>query len=101
MATEDNKIQDVIRLACLSSDETVASLEFIVRMNPGFIPVIGPGTTKFQPVAIEDVATVDRHVEAARPVEPDWVTVAPGAADCANAATGRLRAKRQARANVR
>ncbi len=30
----------------------------IVRSNPGFIPVIGPGTTRFQPVSIYDVARV-------------------------------------------
>ncbi len=30
----------------------------IVRGNPGFIPVIGPGTTRFQPVSIEDVSRV-------------------------------------------
>ena len=39
-------------------DGFVSLLAPIVRMNPGFIPVIGPGTTKFQPVAIEDVARV-------------------------------------------
>ena len=30
----------------------------IVKSNPGFIPVIGPGTTRFQPVSISDVARV-------------------------------------------
>jgi NADH dehydrogenase len=39
-------------------DGFVSLLAPIVRMNPGFIPVIGPGTTKFQPVAISDVARV-------------------------------------------
>jgi len=37
-------------------DGFVSLLAPIVRSNPGFIPVIGPGTTKFQPVAIADVA---------------------------------------------
>ena len=37
-------------------DGFVSLLAPIVRSNPGFIPVIGPGTTKFQPVAISDVA---------------------------------------------
>jgi NADH dehydrogenase len=39
-------------------DGFVSLLAPIVRLNPGFIPVIGPGTTKFQPVAISDVARV-------------------------------------------
>ena len=39
-------------------DGFVSLLAPIVRSNPGFIPVIGPGTTKFQPVAISDVARV-------------------------------------------
>lgn len=39
-------------------DGFVSLLAPIVRGNPGFIPVIGPGTTRFQPVAIEDVARV-------------------------------------------
>lgn len=30
----------------------------IVRHNPLFIPVIGPGTTKFQPISVHDVARV-------------------------------------------
>jgi NADH dehydrogenase len=30
----------------------------VVRANPGFIPVIGPGTTRFQPVSVYDVARV-------------------------------------------
>jgi uncharacterized protein YbjT (DUF2867 family) len=37
-------------------DGFVSLLAPIVRLNPGFIPVIGPGTTRFQPVSIEDVA---------------------------------------------
>jgi len=39
-------------------DGFVSLLAPIVRLNPGFIPVIGPGTTKFQPVAVSDVARV-------------------------------------------
>jgi uncharacterized protein YbjT (DUF2867 family) len=39
-------------------DGFVSLLAPIVRHNPGFIPVIGPGTTKFQPVSIFDVARV-------------------------------------------
>ncbi len=39
-------------------DGFVSLLAPIVRLNPGFIPVVGPGTTKFQPVAIADVARV-------------------------------------------
>jgi NADH dehydrogenase len=39
-------------------DGFVSLLAPIVKLNPGFIPVIGPGTTKFQPVAIADVARV-------------------------------------------
>ena len=39
-------------------DGFVSLLAPIVRGNPGFIPVIGPGTTKFQPVSIYDVARV-------------------------------------------
>jgi NADH dehydrogenase len=39
-------------------DGFVSLLAPIVRGNPGFIPVIGPGTTKFQPVSIFDVARV-------------------------------------------
>ncbi len=30
----------------------------IVKRNPGFVPVIGPGTTRFQPVSVSDVARV-------------------------------------------
>lgn len=39
-------------------DGFVSLLAPIVKRNPGFIPVIGPGTTKFQPVSIHDVARV-------------------------------------------
>lgn len=39
-------------------DGFVSLLAPIVRLNPGFIPVIGPGTTRFQPVSIEDVSRV-------------------------------------------
>jgi NADH dehydrogenase len=39
-------------------DGFVSLLAPIVRRNPGFIPVIGPGTTRFQPVAIDDVTRV-------------------------------------------
>jgi NADH dehydrogenase len=39
-------------------DGFVSLLATIVRRNPGFIPVIGPGTTKFQPVSVYDVARV-------------------------------------------
>jgi NADH dehydrogenase len=39
-------------------DGFVSLLAPIVRGNPGFIPVIGPGTTRFQPVSIYDVARV-------------------------------------------
>lgn len=39
-------------------DGFVSLLAPIVRWNPGFIPVIGPGTTRFQPVSIYDVARV-------------------------------------------
>ena len=37
-------------------DGFVSLLAPIVRHNPGFIPVIGPGTTRFQPVSVYDVA---------------------------------------------
>ena len=37
-------------------DGFVSLLAPIVRYNPGFIPVIGPGTTRFQPVSVYDVA---------------------------------------------
>ena len=39
-------------------DGFVSLLAPIVRLNPGFIPVIGPGTTRFQPVSVYDVARV-------------------------------------------
>jgi NADH dehydrogenase len=39
-------------------DGFVSLLAGVVRRNPGFIPVIGPGTTKFMPVSIHDVARV-------------------------------------------
>ena len=39
-------------------DGFVSLLAPIVRWNPGFIPVIGPGTTRFQPVSVYDVARV-------------------------------------------
>ena len=39
-------------------DGFVSLLAPIVKLNPGFIPVIGPGTTRFQPVSISDVARV-------------------------------------------
>jgi NADH dehydrogenase len=39
-------------------DGFVSLLAPIVRHNPGFIPVIGPGTTRFQPVSARDVARV-------------------------------------------
>ncbi len=39
-------------------DGFVSLLAPIVRYNPGFIPVIGPGTTRFMPVSVYDVARV-------------------------------------------
>lgn len=39
-------------------DGFVSLLAQIVRANPGFIPVIGPGTTQFMPVSVYDVARV-------------------------------------------
>jgi uncharacterized protein YbjT (DUF2867 family) len=39
-------------------DGFVSLLAPIVRHNPGFIPVIGDGRTKFQPVSVHDVARV-------------------------------------------
>lgn len=39
-------------------DGFVSLLAGIIRRNPGFIPVIGPGTTRFQPVSVHDVARV-------------------------------------------
>jgi NADH dehydrogenase len=39
-------------------DGFVSLLAPIVRWNPGFIPVIGPGSTRFMPVSVYDVARV-------------------------------------------
>ena len=39
-------------------DGFVSLLAPVVRLNPGFIPVVGPGTTRFQPVSIHDVTRV-------------------------------------------
>ncbi len=39
-------------------DGFVTLLAGVVRRNPGFIPVVGPGTTKFMPVSVHDVARV-------------------------------------------
>lgn len=39
-------------------DGFVSLLAPVVRRNPVFIPVIGPGTTKFMPVSVHDVARV-------------------------------------------
>jgi uncharacterized protein YbjT (DUF2867 family) len=39
-------------------DGFVSLLAPVVRGNPLFIPVIGPGTTKFMPVSVHDVARV-------------------------------------------
>ena len=39
-------------------DGFVNLLAPLVRNNPGFIPVIGPGTTRLQPVSVFDVARV-------------------------------------------
>jgi len=39
-------------------DGFVSLLAGIVRGNPGFIPVIGSGRTRFQPVSVRDVARV-------------------------------------------
>ena len=39
-------------------DGFVTLLAGVVRGNPGFIPVIGPGTTRFMPVSVHDVARV-------------------------------------------
>ncbi|MGH9369276.1 MAG: complex I NDUFA9 subunit family protein [Thermoanaerobaculia bacterium] len=41
-----------------AGDGFVSLLAPIVRYNPLFIPVIGPGTTRFQPVSVEDVSRV-------------------------------------------
>jgi len=43
-------------------DGFVCLLAPIVRWNPGFIPVIGPGTTRFMPVSVYDVARVFAEV---------------------------------------
>ena len=56
----------------------------IVRSNPGFIPVIGPGTTRFQPVAVSDVArrlrrrareARDRSARPSRSAAPQVLTL--------------------------
>jgi NADH dehydrogenase len=39
-------------------DGFISLLAPIVRHNPLFIPIIGPGTTRFQPVSVYDVARV-------------------------------------------
>jgi len=39
-------------------DGFVSLLAGVIRTNPLFIPVIGPGTTRFQPVSVYDVARV-------------------------------------------
>lgn len=39
-------------------DGFVSLLAPLVKWNPGFIPVIGPGTTRFMPVSVYDVARV-------------------------------------------
>lgn len=39
-------------------DGFASLLAGLVRRNPGFIPVIGPGTTRFMPVSVYDVARV-------------------------------------------
>jgi uncharacterized protein YbjT (DUF2867 family) len=39
-------------------DEFVTLLSGLIRINPLFIPVIGPGTTRFMPVSVYDVARV-------------------------------------------
>jgi len=39
-------------------DGFVSLLAEIVRRNPLFIPVIGPGTTRFQPVSVYDVSRI-------------------------------------------
>jgi NADH dehydrogenase len=64
-------------------DGFVSLLATIVRKNPGFIPVIGPGTTRFQPVSIYDVTRVfadalDKPETAGKSYEvggPDVVTL--------------------------
>jgi len=42
-------------------DGFVSLLAGLVRSNPMFIPVIGPGTTRFMPVSVYDVARVFRE----------------------------------------
>ena len=42
-------------------DGFVSLLAALVRSNPMFIPVIGPGTTRFMPVSVYDVARVFRE----------------------------------------
>jgi uncharacterized protein YbjT (DUF2867 family) len=37
-------------------DGFVSRLARVVRLNPGFVPVIGPGTVRFLPVSVRDVA---------------------------------------------
>ena len=37
-------------------DGFVSLFARIIRLNPGFIPVIGPGTVRFMPVSVRDVA---------------------------------------------
>lgn len=37
-------------------DGFVSLFAKIIRLNPGFIPVIGPGTVRFMPVSVRDVA---------------------------------------------
>lgn len=39
-------------------DGFVTLLAGLIRVNPGFIPVIGPGMTRFMPVSVYDVARV-------------------------------------------
>jgi len=39
-------------------DGFVTLLATVVRGNPGFIPVIGPGTVRFMPVAVREVARI-------------------------------------------
>ena len=42
-------------------DGFVSLLAALARVNPVFIPVIGPGTTRFMPVSVYDVARVFRE----------------------------------------
>lgn len=39
-------------------DGLVSLFARVVRKNPGFIPVIGPGTVRFMPVSVRDVARI-------------------------------------------